>query len=154
MATRNRGGSLDQMALKFNQGSIITLLVLAFILNGVWLVAFVGAVMLIGTIWPNAGLFKLIYQNFVKPMGLLKPELRADRAQPHLFAQGLGGIFLALATISFALGAALLGWLLTAMVVVLAAINLVAGFCLGCFIYYQLARRGVNLNLPMWRTVE
>jgi hypothetical protein len=40
------------------------------------------------------------------------------------------------------------------MVVVLAAINLVAGFCLGCFFYYQLARRGVNLNLPMWRTVE
>ncbi len=65
MAGRNRGGSVDHMALKFNQGSIIALLVLAFIFNGIWLVAFVGAVMLIGTIWPNAGLFKWIYQNFV-----------------------------------------------------------------------------------------
>jgi hypothetical protein len=154
MASRNRGGTVDHSALKFNQGSIIALLVLAFIFNGIWLVAFVGAVMLVGTIWPNAGLFKWIYQNFVKPLGLLKPDPRVDKAQPHLFAQGLGGIFLALATISFVAGAVVLGWLLTAMVVVLAAINLVAGFCLGCFFYYQLVRRGVNLNLPMWRTVE
>jgi hypothetical protein len=154
MASRNRGGIIDHSALKFNQGSIIALLVVAFLINGIWLVAFVGAVMLVGTIWPNAGLFKWIYQNFVKPLGLLKPDPRVDKAQPHLFAQGLGGIFLALATISFVAGAVVFGWLLTAMVVVLAAINLVAGFCLGCFFYYQLARRGVNLNLPMWRTVE
>jgi hypothetical protein len=34
---------------------------------------------------------------------------------------------------------------------VLAAINLFAGFCMGCFIYYQLARRGVDFNLATWR---
>lgn len=154
MATRNRAGTVDHAALRFNQGSIIALLGLAFIVNGTWLVAFVGAVMLIGTIWPNAGLFKWIYLNFVKPLGLLKPDLRVDKVQPHLFAQGLGGIFLVLATLALGTGAVVLGWLLTAMVVMLAALNLIVGFCLGCFFYYQLARRGVNPNLPMWRTVE
>ncbi|MCB0049376.1 MAG: DUF4395 family protein, partial [Caldilinea sp.] len=41
---------VDQNALKFNQASIILLLVLAFILNAAWLVAFVAAVMLVGTL--------------------------------------------------------------------------------------------------------
>jgi hypothetical protein len=40
---------VDQTALKFNQASIILLLVLAFLLDAAWLVAFVAAVMVVGT---------------------------------------------------------------------------------------------------------
>jgi hypothetical protein len=145
---------LDHTALKFNQASIVTLLLLAFAFNWMWMVAFVGAVMLVGTVWPNAGLFKLIYVRLLKPFGLLKPDLHLDKPHPHLFAQGLGGLFLALATAAFVSGATLWGWLLTAIVVVLAAINLFAGFCLGCFFYFQLVRRGINLSLPFWRAAK
>lgn len=154
MAAGNRTGMLDHTALKFNQASIIALLLLAFAFNWMWMVAFVGAVMLVGTVWPNAGLFKLIYLRLVKPTGLLKPDLRLDKPHPHLFAQGLGGLFLALATAAFVSGATLWGWLLAAIVVVLAAINLFAGFCLGCFFYFQLVRRGIRLSLPFWRTAK
>ncbi len=154
MSAQKRAGMLDQTALKFNQGSIVVLLLLSLFLNWTWMVAFVGAVMLVGTIWPNAGLFKLAYAHYVRPLGLLKPNPQPDKAQPHLFAQGLGAIFLMAAVISFGLGVGLLGWLLAAIVIVLASINLIAGFCLGCMIYYQLSRRGLNLNLPIWRTVE
>lgn len=151
---KQHAGKVDHTALKVNQASIIGLLLLAFLFNWIWLVAFVGAVMIVGTIWPGAGLFKLVYARVLKPAGLLKPDPRLDKPNPHLFAQGLGGIFLALATLAFLAGGGAVGWLLTAIVIVLAAINLFAGFCLGCFIYYQLVRRGINLNLPIWRSVD
>ncbi|MBI3960380.1 MAG: DUF4395 domain-containing protein [Chloroflexi bacterium] len=147
-------GRVDHTALKVNQAFIIGLLVLAWLLNQPWLVAFVGLVMLVGTVWPQAGLFKHIYSNILKPAGLLKPDPRPDTLAPHLFAQGLGAIVLAVAVLAFGVGAVITGWLLTALVIVLAAINLFAGFCVGCFIYFQLARRGINLNLPLWREAK
>ena len=142
---------VDQTALKFNQASIILLLVLAFLLDSVWLVAFVAAVMVVGTLWPNAGLFKQIYARGLKPAGLLKAHVIDDDPRPHLFAQGLGGIFLALSTTALWLGAPVLGWTLAALVIALAAINLFLGFCLGCFIYYQLGRAGIKPALPSWQ---
>lgn len=142
---------VDQTALRFNQVSIVGLLIVAFLFDWAWLVAFVAAVMVIGSIWPGTGLFKLIYARFLKPVGLLKPHVVDDEPQPHLFAQAVGGIFLIVSVAMFALGASVLGWLLVGLVVVLAAVNLFFGFCLGCFIYYQLARLGMQAELPAWR---
>ena len=142
---------VDQTALRFNQASIILLLVLAFILNAAWLVAFVAAVMLVGTLWPEAGLFKQIYARGLKPAGLLKANIVDDDPQPHLFAQGLGGIFLVVSAAALWLGAPIVGWALAAMVIVLASLNLFLGFCLGCFIYYQLGRVGLKPALPSWQ---
>jgi hypothetical protein len=143
---------VDHTALRVNQGFIIALLILAFLFDWVLLVAFVGAVMLIGTLRPDAGLFKLIYSRFLKPRGWLKPDVIADSPQPHLFAQGLGSLVLIAATVALLAGLGTLGWVLTGIVVVLAAVNLFLGFCAGCFIYYQLARRGIRAELPLWRS--
>lgn len=147
-------GRVDHTALKVNQSFIIGLLVLAFLLYQTWLVAFVGLVMLVGTIWPQAGLFKRIYSDLLKPAGLLKPDPRPDTPAPHLFAQGVGAIVLGIAVLAFAVGGAVTGWLLTALVIVLAAVNLFTGFCAGCFIYFQLAKRGIRLDLPVWRAAK
>ena len=149
MTTSTRS-TVDHTAIKFNQVSIISLLVLAFLLDQGWLVAFVGLVMLVGTLYPPASLFKLIYSRVLKPAGLLKPNLVADEPQPHLFAQGVGALFLVVASIAFLAGLPILGWGLAAIVAVLAAVNLFLGFCLGCFMYYQLARRGITISLPQW----
>jgi hypothetical protein len=142
---------VDHTAFRFNQAMIIALLLIAFLLDQVWLIGFVAAVMLIGTLWPGAGLFRIIYTRLLKPAGLLRPDIRIDDPAPHLFAQGLGAFVLLLSGIALALGASLLGWLLAGIVVALAAVNLFLRFCLGCFIYYQLARRGIRLSLPAWR---
>ncbi|MFZ1755432.1 MAG: DUF4395 domain-containing protein [Caldilineaceae bacterium] len=142
---------VDHTALKVNQSFIIGLLVLAFLFDQSWLVAFVALVMLVGTVWPQAGLFKRIYSDLLRPAGLLKADPRPDTPAPHLFAQGMGALVLGVAVLAFAVGAAATGWLLAALVIVLAAVNLFAGFCAGCFIYFQLARRGIVLNLPFWR---
>ena len=142
---------VDQSALRVNQVSIISLLIIAFLLDQPWLVAFVAAVLTVGTWWPRAALFKLLYARLLKPLGWLRPRVVADDPQPHLFAQGVGGTFLLASTLAFAAGSALLGWALAWIVIVLAGVNLFAGFCLGCFIFYQLARRGVRPALPQWR---
>jgi len=134
---------VDQSALRTNQAFIIGLLVLAFVLNNVWLVGFVGVVMLLGTAVPTLSLFKRIYQHILRPNGLVKPDVITDNPEPHRFAQGFGGVVVALAVMAFVSGLPVLGWSLTWLVVVLAALNLFLGFCAGCFVYYQLHRLGV-----------
>src|SRR5262249_11698913 len=134
---------VDHSALRTNQTFIIAFLVLSFVLNAWWLVAFVSAVMIVGTIFPQAGLFKAVYFNVLKPAGLLKPDVKHDNPEPHLFAQGLGGIFTLLSTLALLAGAPTLGWALTWLVIALAALNLFAGICVGCIVYYQLGRFGV-----------
>jgi hypothetical protein len=146
--------NVDQTSLKFNQASIILLLVIAFLFNATWLVAAVAAVMVVGTLWPQAGLFKQFYARVVKPAGWLKPTIIADDPQQHLFAQGLGGLFLVLSTAALWLGQPVIGWVLAAIVMALASINLFFGFCLGCFLYYQLGRAGVKPTLPSWQPVQ
>lgn len=147
---KTMAGKIDQTALKVNQACIIVLLAWAFLFNWTWLVAMVAVVMLVGTFMPEAGLFKQFYARVLRPAGLLKPNVVSDEPQPHLFAQGVGGIFLLLASLSFLAGWTALGWALTAIVVALAVINLLFGFCVGCFMYYQLGRRGIKPSLPSW----
>ena len=131
---------VDRTALRVNQACIIGFLALAFLLDQPWLVAFVCAVMAIGTAFPQAALFQRIYRDVLRPAGLLKPDLHDEDAAPHRFAQGMGAAVLLIATIALIAGATVLGWGLSFVVIALAAVNLFFGFCAGCFVYFQLQR--------------
>jgi hypothetical protein len=131
---------VDQSALKVNQTFIITLLILAFILNSWTLAAFVGLVMLLGTAVPRLSLFKQFYAQILRPSGLIKPDMIPDNPEPHRFAQGLGGFFVALSVIALLAQLPAFGWALVSLVIALASLNLFLGFCAGCFVYYQLNR--------------
>jgi Domain of unknown function (DUF4395) len=133
-------GQLDRTALRVNQAFIIGFLALAFLLDQPWLVAFVFAVMAIGTALPQAALFQRIYRDVLRPAGLLKPDIHQEEAAPHRFAQGLGAAVLLVGAIALFSGALTLGWGLAFVVIALAAINLFFGFCAGCFVYFQLQR--------------
>lgn len=145
---------VDNSALRVNQASIILFLVLAFLLDQPWLVVFVAAVMWVGTLLPKAGLFKLAYQHMLRPLRVVRPAPKADDPRPHLFAQGVGALVLTLSSAALLAGLPWLGWALAGMVATLAAVNLFLGFCVGCFLYYQLARRGIQPNLPWWQTPQ
>lgn len=134
---------VDQSALKVNQAFIIAFLLLAFIVDSLALVAAVALVMLLGTAIPALGLFKQVYARILRPTGLVKPAIYVDNPEPHRFAQGLGGTFVALAAVALGLGYVLVGWILVWVVIILAALNLFLGFCAGCFLYYQLNRLGL-----------
>jgi len=141
--SQNVSRKVDQSALRVNQAFIIGLLVTAFVVDSVWLVAFVGVVMLLGTAVPSLSLFKRIYQNLLKPTGLVKPDVVIDNPEPHRFAQGFGGVVVMAAVAALFAGLTVVGWILSAVVVTLAALNLFLGFCAGCFVYYQLNRLGI-----------
>lgn len=134
---------VDHAALKVNQAFIIALLLLAFVLDSWPIAAFVGAVMLLGTLAPPLSLFKRIYRHVLQPARLVAPRVIVDNPEPHRFAQGLGGVFVALAVGALLLGQSPAGWILVWLVIVLAALNLFLGFCAGCFLYYQLNRLGL-----------
>lgn len=143
MSTQATDRRVDHAALKVNQAFIIGLLLLAYVLDMWQVAAFVGVVMLLGTAVPALSLFKLAYSAVLRPTGAIKPQVVEDNPEPHRFAQGLGGVFVALAVAALLLGQALVGWALVWLVIVLAALNLFLGFCAGCFLYYQLNRLGL-----------
>ncbi len=139
-ATNSYPTGVDRTALKVNQAMIILLLAIAFVANLPWLVALVAAVMTLGTLSPQLALFQRIYRDLLRPAGLLRPDLQDERGAPHRFAQGMGAGVLVLASLALFSGLSLAGWALTLLVIGLAAVNLLFGFCAGCFIYLQLAR--------------
>ncbi|MBN1966991.1 MAG: DUF4395 domain-containing protein [Anaerolineae bacterium] len=135
--------TVDHSALRTNQAFIIGLLALAFVLDLPALVAFVAAVLLAGTIWPRVQLFKRVYQHVLRPAGIVTPDVITDNPEPHRFAQGLGGAFAGLSFLALLAGSAPLGWALAWLVIGLAGLNLFAGWCAGCTMYYWFNRLGV-----------
>lgn len=130
---------VDHAALKANQLTIIVLNILAFIFNLPILAAIVAVVMGLGTLLKVPG-FLPLYRYLYKPLGLLKPDVLNDNPEPHRFAQFLGFVFMIAGAVSIYLGASILGWSLVWLVIILAALNAFGGFCVGCAVYYWLAR--------------
>ena len=134
---------VDHNALKTNQIIIIALNLLAFILGLAWIPLGVGIVMALGTIFGKPGFYP-IYAGILKPLGWVKSDVIKDNPEPHRFAQGFGTLVLLGGSAALFAGSQTLGWSLVWLVIVLASLNAFAGFCAGCFVYYQLAK----LSLP------
>ena len=148
---------VDHSALKVNQTGIVATVLVAFIGSwlgrpGLVLIPLLAVVLLLGTFNPELALFKQLYFRVLKPRGIVKPRPAADRPEPHNFAQGLGGAFLAASSVL--IFSPLLtgdirpgplevaGLAIALLVAVLAFVNLAFGYCLGCQIYFQLGRAG------------
>jgi hypothetical protein len=133
---------VDHNAIKFGQTVVAVWIAVAGALNAPWLVIFLAAALAVSAGSPSRSLFRLLYERVAVPAGIVRPRVVPDNPAPHRFAQGMGAACLWLSSLALLVGAPLLGWLLAGLVAVLALLNVVAGFCAGCFVYYQLARRG------------
>jgi len=151
--------TVDHSALKVNQAGIIVTVLVAFF--GSWILAGnrlvlllippLAVVLLLGTFAPRLALFKQLYFRVLKPAGIVKPRPVQDRPEPHNFAQGLGGVFLAISSVLVFLPVDArtsvltvgLGLAIALLVAALAFVNLAFGYCLGCQIYFQLGKRGL-----------
>jgi hypothetical protein len=138
---------VDRAALRVNQVTIIGVTVLAFVLGtgrgGSWLLLLLGLSLAAGVLRPSFSPIRQLYLRVLRPFGLVRPDVIADDPAPHRFAQAVGAAFLLAAAIAVFAGATILGWVLAWIVVALAAVNLIAGFCAGCFVYVQLERAGL-----------
>lgn len=146
---------VDHSALKVNQTGIVVTVLVAFIgsifFKPLWLlIPLLAIVLLLGTFNPRLALFKQLYFQVLKPHGIVQANPVQDRPEPHNFAQGLGGVFLVVASLlllfttpTYGAVLAALGPALALLVAALAFVNLAFGYCLGCQIYYQLGKRGL-----------
>src|SRR5437879_1340826 len=139
--------TVDHSALKVNQPGTGATGLVAFIGTYFYrpllvLTPLLAIVLLLATFAPQLALFKQFYFKVLKPRGIVKPRPVQDRPEPHNFAQGLGGVFLAVASILL-IPLPVAGLALSLLVAVLAFVNLAFGYCLGCQIFYQLERRGL-----------
>lgn len=143
MAANQALRKVDHTGLKTGQALTILLLIVAFIFNSPLLVALVAIAQLLGALDVPFAPYRLFYQQVVKPAGWAKPNVISDNPEPHRFAMAVGALFNGAATLSLLTGAAPLGWVLVAIVVVLANLNFWLNFCAGCWMYYQFNRLGV-----------
>ena len=134
---------VDHSILKTNQLFIIAFNILAFIFNLPILAGFVALVLGIGAVLKTPG-FGFIYKVILKPRGWMKPDVLDDNPEPHRFSQIVGFVFMAAGSTALFLGSTILGWTLVWIVIALASLNAFGGFCVGCMVYYWLAR----LNVP------
>jgi hypothetical protein len=143
----NATGVVDHSALKVNQTGIVATVLVAFVGSLffkplVLLIPLLAVVLLLGTFAPQLALFKQIYFKVLRPRGIVKPRPVQDRPEPHNFAQGMGGVVLAIASL-FLVPLPVIGLALSLLVAILAFVNVAFGDCLGCQIDYQLGRAGV-----------
>ena len=108
------------------------------------IVAVTGVVMAVSVLGgPSWSLFGRLFQQVIRPALHIGPGTR-EAAAPHRFAETMGAIFLLGATAAFLGGLDLLGWALTLIVIALAALNWLAGICVGCQMYPLVRRFGAR----------
>jgi hypothetical protein len=144
----------DRSVLKVGQVILMAGLVAGYLVSlgrplG-WIALPVLAVMMLhGAAVPSQSLPRQLYVKVLKPRGLVRPRVMVEDPAPHRFAQLVGGIFLAAASVLAIPGFYVAAWTLGWIVVVLAFLNFAFDLCVGCIMYAQLVRVGV---LPLRRS--
>ena len=82
--------------------------------------------------------YSFIYRKVIKPR--LSGDVPTEDIRPPQFAQLVGFIFAASATISYSLGADTLGLIVVGFALAAAFLNAAFNFCLGCELYLLIAR--------------
>jgi hypothetical protein len=126
-------------------GQILTMLLsvaAAVFAEPVYLIV-LGGIFLVTAAYRPLSPFVLIYRYVVKPLGLIRSDYRLDNIQSHAFGQFVGAITVMVALALLYMGYRQAGW---AIVWVLFSLTLISylGWCVGCFLYYQLYRLGLQ----------
>jgi Domain of unknown function (DUF4395) len=143
----------DRSVLKVNQVILMTGVVVAYFVGlasakAAYVLPALAVMMLAGAASPQWNLPRLLYLHGLRPWGIVKPRVVNEDPAPHRFAQLVGGVFLAAASIAVFTGALFVAWVLGWIVALLAFLNFAFNLCVGCIVYAQLVRVGV---LPLRR---
>jgi hypothetical protein len=117
-----------------NRATLVVGIAGGFVLQQPLLTTALFAILLPAVLWGQRA--SLIFQ--VGRRALAAQNARAAREDRRLmrFNNSIAVILLGLAQAAFLLGAPVAGWVLAGLVAVAAGVAL-AGFCVGCFLYYQ-----------------
>lgn len=134
---------VDHAEIKLGQILTIGISTIALVMQDPTPLIILGIIFLLSGTVRVISPFSIIYHYIIKPTGIMKSDYRLDNIQPHKFGQLVGVLTVAIAVALIQLGYPLTGW---GVVVVLIALTVIsyAGWCIGCFIYYQLNRLGLG----------
>ncbi|MFN2568690.1 MAG: DUF4395 domain-containing protein, partial [Candidatus Dormibacteria bacterium] len=137
----------DRSVLRVNQVILMSGLLIGYLLSLRWPAAaavlpLLAVMMLAGAASPGASLPRLLYARILKPRGWVRPRVVLEDPAPHRFAQLLGGVVLAVASVIALTGPAVAAWTLGWLVLALAFLNFAFDVCVGCMIHAQLVRAG------------
>ena len=138
----------DRSVLKVNQAILMTGIVAGYFVGlvqhgAVFVLPGLAVMMLAAVASPRANLPRLLYLYALKPAGVVKPRVAVEDPAPHRFAQLVGGIFLAAASLVLLTGQLGVAWILGWIVAALAFLNFAFNICVGCIVYAQLVRVGL-----------
>lgn len=138
---------IDARAPRVNQAFVGLVCLLAFLLQAPVLVAIVALQLAVGLIFGRRYCLPCVFYFEV-----LQPRVGEgplEDARPPRFANIVGCVFTAAATLALLAGVETLGWALALLVAALALLAASTGFCVGCEIYTWFARRrGIPLRDP------
>ena len=121
---------------------VTTLVLVAVLITGSgWLAVVQAAVFALGAANARYAPYGLIFRTLIAPR--LGPPRAFEPAPPVQFAQGVGFAFLAVASVAYLSGAAVVGIVATSCALAAAFLNAAFGLCLGCEAYLLL-RRGLT----------
>lgn len=135
--------SVDHAEIKLGQLLTMALSVAAFVWSKPELLAVLAGIFLVTGLVRPLSPFVIVYRHIVRPLGIMHSDYRLDNIQPHAFGQlvGAGTAILAVALLYAGYGIA--GWLIVGVLVALTLVSYL-GWCIGCFLYYQLNRLGLR----------
>jgi hypothetical protein len=133
---------VDETSARLVAGGVV-LLATSYVLTGWWPLVAVLAYGFVARVvnGPRFSPLGLLVTRWLRPRLPLAP--RPVPGPPKRFAQGMGAALSSLALVLALLGAAPGARGVVALVVVAAALESLAGFCIGCAVFGVLMRRGI-----------
>ncbi len=136
----------DRTARKAHQWTMVALVVLALILEGIpgaLLLAVAGLIMLAGRFWWPADVVRQLVWRVLEPAGILKRDDVHEDHETRRIARVLGGAIWLIAAALLITGIPVIAWVLAIPIAVMVALDAGLNFCALCFVLAQLDQRGI-----------
>jgi Domain of unknown function (DUF4395) len=130
-----RPGMVDSRQPRLGQAIIGLSLLVAFVLDAVPVIPMVG--LLLGAaavLGPRFNPYAALFRG-LRRAGAFGPPRELEEAAPPRFANAVGFVFLAVASLAAFLGVSSLAWGLALVVSGLALLSAATGLCVGCQLY-------------------
>ena len=141
--TTNSTEYVDHAEIKLGQILTIIFSCTALLLQNTLPLFILGGIFLLSGTVRKLSPFSLFYRWIIHPMGIMKSDYRLDNIQPHKFGQLIGVFTVGIALLFIQFGYFITGWSIVVVLVTLTVISY-SGWCIGCFMYYQLNRMGLG----------
>jgi Domain of unknown function (DUF4395) len=134
---------VDHAEIKMGQILTVAISGAALLLQDPIPLGVLGVIFLLSGTLRSLSPFSILYRWVINPAGIMQSDYRLDNIQPHKFGQLVGALTVLLALGLMQFGYLLAGWSVVALLLMLTVISY-AGWCIGCFMYYQLSRLGIG----------